>query len=366
MKKYWLSQFAVSRTAIKVYAVSGGIGYVAWVWIYLAINPNYNDSFIQRALFIWPFSIIALMSAYLKLNDLQLARVFYYSTLAAVIHHHYLVYVNQLEGLYIAGNVLTITAVFFLESSVRGLVAVSLLSLFCVTIAWFLEPSAKMNFWFAADLTAIIFGFIGFYFRLVMTEQLQTSRELIEQNLSALKEKTDELENQRMLAAQNGKMAALGEMAAGIAHEINNPLTVIQGYIDRIEFDLQNQKTDQLEMKVEKVKKMTDRIVKIVSGLRSFSGKGENQPMEKIKVSDFIESITDLCRSRFNQNQIQLIIENFDKELAFEGQSVQLSQVIINLLNNSFDAMSDLKLLKPEINPWVKLNVFSQNNKIFF
>lgn len=366
MKKFWLSQYTVSRTAIKVYAVSGGIGYVAWVWIFLAINPNYHDSFLQRALFIWPFSIIVLLSSVFKLSDHQLSRTFYYSTLVAVLHHHYLVYVNQLEGLYIAGNVLTITAVFFLESSVRGIVTVSLLSLVCVTLAWMIEPSTKMNFWFAADLTAIIFGFIGFYFRLTMTEKIQTSHAMIENNLIELKQKSDELEQQRMLAAQSGKMAALGEMAAGIAHEINNPLTVIQGYIEIIESDIKSQKYLNIESKIQKLKKMTDRIVKIVAGLRSFSGKGENQPMEDIKLNDFIDGILDLCRSRFQNNQVELIVEEFDQSMHFCGQSVQLTQVIINLLNNAFDAMMEQKIKSPNFKPWVKLTIVTHGESIHF
>src|SRR5690606_33439605 len=94
--------------------------------------------------------------------------------------------------------------------------------------------------------------------------------------------RTKELELSKIQLVHSSKMASLGEMASGMAHEINNPLTIIQGKVKVIGMLLEDLKIkdEQLFQEIDKIKFTTDRIGKIVKGLRNFSRVSVNDPFE--------------------------------------------------------------------------------------
>ena len=77
------------------------------------------------------------------------------------------------------------------------------------------------------------------------------------------------MSEQRLKAAQANRMAAIGEMASGIAHEINNPLAIIRGAAETIEMKLKNESLDEesLVKSLQRIISVTDRIKKISNGL---------------------------------------------------------------------------------------------------
>ncbi len=149
-------------------------------------------------------------------------------------------------------------------------------------------------------------------------------------------------------------------MAAGVAHEINNPLTIIMGNTQILkQFAKMNElsASDVLNM-CSKIDNTVVRIAKIVSGLKTFARDGSKDPFEKINLSKLIEETLSFCEARFKSHQVKMIVEKIDPELELDCRSIQMSQVLLNLLNNAFDAVSSNQ------NSWVKISVEASANNV--
>lgn len=169
-----------------------------------------------------------------------------------------------------------------------------------------------------------------------------------------------ELEKQRNFTIQASKMQSLGEMASGVAHEINNPLAAISLSVGSIIRNLQKP-VPELEKAFERLNKINatiERIVKIIRALRTFShGGSTGDPRGKL-ACDILSDVMELSRARFNYAGIE-IKEDCPEGLVVLCHSVQLEQVLVNLLNNSYDAIENLK------EKWICIQFERQNSFIF-
>lgn len=151
----------------------------------------------------------------------------------------------------------------------------------------------------------------------------------------------------------SAKLSSLGEMAAGIAHEINNPLSVIVGksYILKSQLEANKFDTTSVSEQLTMIEKTAHRIATIIQGLRAFARDDVQQKMESHSVKSIIQDTLLLCSLRFSHHHIELLVNDIPDDLHIECRPTQISQVILNLLNNSFDAISDLK------EKWIRIHV---------
>jgi signal transduction histidine kinase len=141
---------------------------------------------------------------------------------------------------------------------------------------------------------------------------------------------------------QSAKLAALGVISAGIAHEINNPLTIIKGHLKSFENLLQKNEyltRANVEPGLEKIYRNMDRIVKIVKHVREFSRQSEHQEAASVEVRKLIETSLDLFEDPFQQSKIRVETNFPDKELFVLGDFGRLEQVLVNILANAKDAI---------------------------
>lgn len=160
---------------------------------------------------------------------------------------------------------------------------------------------------------------------------------------------------------ESSKMSSLGEMAAGVAHEINNPLAIISGKAASVKRLILAGEFNQ-EKVIEgltKIETTAERIAKIVRGLRSFSRNADADPMILTKASTITEDTLELCRERFKHHSIDLRVKS-DQNIEVECRPAQISQILINLLSNAHDAVENLA------EKWVSLNVEATQSSIKF
>ena len=187
---------------------------------------------------------------------------------------------------------------------------------------------------------------------------------LISETLNSMSHSLSDLQKekevQRAQLVSSSKLSSLGEMAGGIAHEINNPLAVIDGKVYQLKALLGKDPINHevVNKTLVSIESMVQRISKIIGGLRSFSRDGSGDPYENVPVKVIIDETIPLCQSRFTQAGVMLKLGAIDESLRVNGRSTEISQVILNLLGNAFDAVESYE------DKWVQLDVMEENQFI--
>ena len=167
--------------------------------------------------------------------------------------------------------------------------------------------------------------------------------------LYIINDQTKQIKNEHLKnIAQNElvhktKMAAIGEISTGIAHEINQPLTFISSFIQKI--DLEGEKYFQhkeFEDRINTALYQVSRIGSLVKDLKDI-GRPETIAMGNVDIFDVIEGAYKVFKSKLRKNKIVYKIEANISKCNIFGSKGKLEQVFINLFQNSIDAVSELK-----------------------
>jgi C4-dicarboxylate-specific signal transduction histidine kinase len=157
-------------------------------------------------------------------------------------------------------------------------------------------------------------------------------------------------------------MATLGEIAAGVAHEINNPVSTISLVSEILKRLSQSGKLspEELSAQLGRLDLCLKRISKIVSELQAFSRDSAQDTFQQVSIKTIIEETLDLCHSRLLRSRIKLHVDEIDPTWSIECRGSQISQVLLNLLSNSHDAVQDMEAA------WIILSVeeFSESFEI--
>lgn len=188
----------------------------------------------------------------------------------------------------------------------------------------------------------------------------QVSRLLeLRARLTVFKELESVRRNLEMKLVESARLSILGEMASGIAHEINNPLAIILGKSQLLMYRLEkgslNLDTDLRHFQT--ITNTCERIAKIIRGLRTYSRDAENDPFESVNLITIIQDTLELCNERFKYEEFKIHIE-CPADIKLECRAPQISQVLMNLFTNAFDAVIEL----PE--KWIHINVKTIQNVI--
>lgn len=152
-------------------------------------------------------------------------------------------------------------------------------------------------------------------------------------------ERERELDKQRELSQQNSKLASLGELAAGVGHEINNPLSIISGQISFIKTELINNNVYNLvEDRFIKINKSIKRITNITKGLRTFA-RADSVENTYFDISELIRETIDMVGEIFAKERVEFVLDIQPNVKTYANYG-RMQQVIINLINNAKDALS--------------------------
>lgn len=171
------------------------------------------------------------------------------------------------------------------------------------------------------------------------------------------------------------KLEAIGTLAGGVAHEINNPINGIMNYSQLI-YDSCEEDCDNKEFANEIIHE-TNRVATIVKNLLQFS-RQEKQSYSKAKINDIINQTLSLIKTIIRHDQIQLIIDISENLPSIKCRSQQIQQVLMNLLTNARDALNNryssyhddkkltlsCKVLDKEDSQWIRITVEDLGNGI--
>ena len=144
------------------------------------------------------------------------------------------------------------------------------------------------------------------------------------------------VDQERVKAIQATKLATLGEMAAGIAHEINNPLGIIDAFAFVARDAVARGDTTAANEALDVIRDATDRAGKIVHGLKRFARQSTDDT-ELVDVGKLVEDTLTLWRTRMRSDAAELSV-SVERDACVQARPVELGQVLVNLLNNAFDA----------------------------
>lgn len=192
-------------------------------------------------------------------------------------------------------------------------------------------------------------------------ELARTNEELrceIEERKQA--EKTIAEQQARMVAA--ARMSELGIMAGSIAHEINNPLATISAGAQQLKtlLAMQDPSPEQVNRIGDAIVRNVDRVHGIIRALRHLTREGSGDGFSRTPVQSIISDTLELCQQRFHERGIALTVSGTETDKEIECRASQMSQVLMNLLNNAYDAVEKLD------EKWIDLRVEDLGDDLLF
>jgi signal transduction histidine kinase len=216
----------------------------------------------------------------------------------------------------------------------RGaLLSLPVIGLWCVKVSH--APAAVHQFRILLTLGAVFpMGFLIF-----LQHELMDAERL--RLLRASKESIDNLKRLQMHFVQSEKLASIGQLAAGAAHEINNPLTAILGYSEMLIDD--PTVGDRSRSVAEKIRDQARRTTALVSNLLSFARQTPSEQRSLVNVNTIVTSAAQLRRFDLRGKNIRVELQTGTVLPSVRGDSNQLLQVFLNIINNAVDAMLEIE-----------------------
>lgn len=173
------------------------------------------------------------------------------------------------------------------------------------------------------------------------TSDLMATNASLEEKVDSLKTAESILRETQDQAVQAGKLAVLGQMAAGISHEVNQPLTALHTFTDNAVQLLERGRLDDVRENLGQIKQMAVRMGHIVGEIKSFSRKPAVERV-RIRVADVIAQAVMLVEPRRRQIDAHIEVLSDPEECYVWADQQRLEQVLVNLLINGLDAVAEL------------------------
>ena len=164
------------------------------------------------------------------------------------------------------------------------------------------------------------------------------------QDVSEQFHKDELLDRARLDASHAAKMASLGELSAGVAHEINNPLAIAHGAV--VSLQKQIQKPGEEIPQIKTLQTAITRMTKIVRGLRRFSRSQDRMERRPYYLNEIVQNSLIFVETKKRTLGAEILISSNDEPVLVEVNGPEIEQIIINLVQNALDACEGLSTPK--------------------
>ncbi len=171
------------------------------------------------------------------------------------------------------------------------------------------------------------------------------TRDLVDANTALRREVVERQEAEAALKraqadlVQAGKLSALGQMSAGISHELNQPLMAIRSFADNGVAFLDRDKPERVADNLSRISDMARRMGRIISNLRAFA-RQETAEVTRVDLRTVLDSVVEMTETRLREGDTVLDYQRPEGPIYVRGGEVRLGQVFVNLITNAVDAMS--------------------------
>lgn len=159
----------------------------------------------------------------------------------------------------------------------------------------------------------------------------------LEQRVEA---RTAELKRAQDELVQAGKLSALGQMSAGLSHELNQPLMAIRQFAENGTLFLEKDKPERAAANLSRIAELAGRMGRIIRNLRAFA-RQEAEPARRIELGQVLDTALEMTEARIAKEGVALQIDRPAGQVRAMGGEVRLAQVLVNLITNAVDAMGE-------------------------
>ncbi|RKZ94104.1 MAG: hypothetical protein DRQ43_07325 [Gammaproteobacteria bacterium] len=206
--------------------------------------------------------------------------------------------------------------------------------------------SAKIQYWISFIIISFLVIILIFYLRSSkdLNNRLTLSKESLEQEINERQLAQEQALDHQAELAHVARLSTMGEMASGLAHELNQPLsainTYVQGCIRRINMGTDDPK--EIVNALQLTAQQAERAGGIIRRLRSFVRKGESHKTYS-EINHLVNEVTSFLEIQLKNRNVNLKLELEDNLPPVLADIIQVEQVLINLLRNAIEAMPDLE-----------------------
>ncbi|WP_299256186.1 ATP-binding protein [uncultured Kushneria sp.] len=172
------------------------------------------------------------------------------------------------------------------------------------------------------------------------TRELVTSNRHLSQEIEERKRAEESLRQTRDELVQAARLAVLGQLAASINHELNQPLGAIRAYADNARTLLARHRIDEADTNLAQIAELVERMATISAQLRQFSRKG-GEILTDVSVQACFDYALRLFRARLEASDITVVSQMSEATCWVRADPIRLEQVLVNLIGNAQQAMND-------------------------
>ena len=178
----------------------------------------------------------------------------------------------------------------------------------------------------------------------------------LEESLEEVKRDRARLQEQEMRLQASERLAAIGETAASIAHEINNPLAILRLQNERLARHLSKSGApDSVHSATQRIEAMTVRISRIIRSMQTLARGTEAEPFIRAPVALLVQDALEFVEDKYRTADFEVRISHQAAALELDCRPIQISQVILNLLNNAWDSLKEKSRQDPEAPRFVEI-----------
>ena len=170
------------------------------------------------------------------------------------------------------------------------------------------------------------------------TADLERANRDLRSEITTRREAEAQLKQAQADLVQAGKLSALGQMSAGISHELNQPLMAIRSFADNAQVFLSKDKPDIAEENLGRISDLARRMGRIIKNLRAFA-KQESAPLVDVDIIAVIDAVTEISATKARDAETKIEWDRPSDPIYVRGGDVRLQQVLLNLVSNAIDAM---------------------------